>query len=97
MGKIIMIDGDKVREKLKTAERSLAYWKGLEDSHPNGDMSFEKEIARASAKIEAFTFVLSQCSIWGEKEWKKIRSMSISVQDAKKSTILNFPNRVILH
>lgn len=62
MGKFVMIDGDKVRKELEAAEKSLAYWTELEGKHPKGNKHFKEEIARSSAKIEAFKFVLNQCS-----------------------------------
>jgi hypothetical protein len=62
MGKLMRINGDKVREELKSAEGSLEYWKKLESKHPKGSICFKEEIARVSAKIEAFKFVLNQCS-----------------------------------
>jgi hypothetical protein len=62
MGKLVIIDGDKVRKELKSAERSLEYWTDLEGRHPEGNTHFKEGIARASGKIDAFKFVLNQCS-----------------------------------
>ncbi|HCP08880.1 MAG TPA: hypothetical protein DIT25_03730 [Candidatus Moranbacteria bacterium] len=62
MGKIMRIDGDKVREELKLAESSLVYWTNLMEKHPAGNTHFDSEIARASGKADALKFALSHCS-----------------------------------
>jgi hypothetical protein len=62
MGKLMMINGDKVREELQSAERSLKYWTDLKEKHPAGNTRFDNEIARASARADAFKFVLNQCA-----------------------------------
>lgn len=62
MGKLMMINGDKVREELRSAESSLAYWTELKEKHPEGNVHFDNEVARVSGKADALKFVLNRCS-----------------------------------
>lgn len=62
MGKLMMIDGNKVRDELKSTEGSLKYWTDLQEKHPDGNTHFDSEIARASGRADALKFVLNQCA-----------------------------------
>lgn len=44
MGRLLRIDGDKVRNELKSAEKSLKYWMDLKANHPKGNTFFDQEI-----------------------------------------------------